>query len=151
MKEQNDVTKVEFLITLNDNFVVQRFFNVKGFNPKAKSSVELYEFVGEFKEELQEYLKMKTLVYMMDNKDSIIHDPSIMDTSFTDGPEMFNIIIKLGEQTICHRIFDGKFYPPKVRYTVDVRPFLKETLRGLTDIFSDKKLSYNYLELDLSK
>jgi hypothetical protein len=150
MREQES-TKMEFLLTLNDNIVVQRFFNVRGFNPKAKSSVELYEFVTEFKEELQEYLKMKTLVYMMDNKDSIIHDPSIMDTSFTDGPEMFNIIIKLGEQTICHRIFDGKFYPPKVRYTVDVRPFLKETLRGLTDIFSDKKLSYNYLELDLSK
>ena len=150
MREQES-TKMEFLLTLNDNLVVQRFFNVRGFNPKAKSSVELYEFVAEFKEELQEYLKMKTLVYMMDNKDSIIHDPSIMDTSFTDGPEMFNIIIKLGEQTICHRIFDGKFYPPKVRYTVDVRPFLKETLRGLTDIFSDKKLSYNYLELDLSK
>jgi len=150
MREQES-TKMEFLLTLNDNIVVQRFFNVRGFNPKAKSSVELYEFLVEFKEELQEYLKMKTLVYMMDNKDSIIHDPSIMDTSFTDGPEMFNIIIKLGEQTICHRIFDGKFYPPKVRYTVDVRPFLKETLRGLTDIFSDKKLSYDYLELDLSK
>jgi hypothetical protein len=150
MREQES-TKMEFLLTLNDNIVVQRFFNVRGFNSKAKNSVELYEFISDFKEELQEYLKMKTLVYMMDNKESITHDPTIMDTSFTDGPEMFNIIIKLGEQTICHRIFDGKFYPPKVRYTVDVRPFLKETLRGLTDIFSDKKLSYNYLELDLSK
>jgi hypothetical protein len=94
---------------------------------------------------------MKTLAYMMDNQDSIMNDPTIMDTSFTDGPEVFNIYIKLGEQTICHRVFDGKFYPPKVRYTVDVRPFLKETLRGLTDIFSDKKLSYNYLELDLAR
>jgi hypothetical protein len=35
MKEQNDVTKVEFLMTLNNNFVVQRFFNVKGYNEKA--------------------------------------------------------------------------------------------------------------------
>jgi hypothetical protein len=150
MREQES-TKMEFLLTLNDNIVVQRFFNVRGFNPKAKSSVELYEFISDFKDELQDYLKMKTLVYMMDNKESIMHDPTIMDTSFTDGPEVFNIFIKLGEQTICHRIFDGKFYPPKVRYTVDVRPFLKETLRGLTDIFSDKKLSYNYLELDLTR
>jgi hypothetical protein len=150
MREQES-TKMEFLLTLNDNIVVQRFFNVRGFNPKAKNSVELYNFISDFKEELQDYLKMKTLAYMMDNQESIIHDPTIMDTSFTDGPEVFNIFIKLGEQTICHRIFDGKFYPPKVRYTVDVRPFLKETLRGLTDIFSDKKLSYNYLELDLSK
>lgn len=150
MREQES-TKMEFLLSLNDNIVVQRFFNVRGYNSKAKNSVELYEFIAEFKDELQEYLKMKTLAYMMDNQDSIIHDPTIMDTSFTDGPEVFNIYIKLGEQTICHRIFDGKFYPPKVRYTVDVRPFLKETLRGLTDIFSDKKLSYNYLELDLDK
>jgi hypothetical protein len=150
MREQES-TKMEFLLSLNDNIVVQRFFNVRGYNPKAKNSVELYEFIAEFKDELQEYLKMKTLAYMMDNQDSIMHDPTIMDTSFTDGPEVFNIYIKLGEQTICHRIFDGKFYPPKVRYTVDVRPFLKETLRGLTDIFSDKKLSYNYLELDLAK
>jgi hypothetical protein len=150
MREQES-TKMEFLLSLNDNIVVQRFFNVRGYNPKAKNSVELYEFIAEFKEEMQEYLKMKTLAYMMDNQDSIMHDPTIMDTSFTDGPEVFNIYIKLGEQTICHRIFDGKFYPPKVRYTVDVRPFLKETLRGLTDIFSDKKLSYNYLELDLAK
>ena len=150
MREQES-TKMEFLLSLNDNIVVQRFFNVRGYNPKAKNSIELYEFIAEFKEEMQEYLKMKTLAYMMDNQDSIMHDPTIMDTSFTDGPEVFNIFIKLGEQTICHRIFDGKFYPPKVRYTVDVRPFLKERLRGLTDIFSDKKLSYNYLELDLSK
>ena len=150
MKEQES-TKMEFLLSLNDNIVVQRFFNVRGYNSKAKNSIELYEFIAEFKEEMQEYLKMKTLAYMMDNQDSIMHDPTIMDTSFTDGPEVFNIYIKLGEQTICHRIFDGKFYPPKVRYTVDVRPFLKETLRGLTDIFSDKKLSYNYLELDLAK
>jgi hypothetical protein len=150
MREQ-ETTKMEFLLTLNDNIVVQRFFNVKGFNPKAKNSMDLYEYIIGFKEELQDYLKMKTLVYMMDNKDAIEHDPSIMDTSYTDGPELFNIFIKLGEQTICHRIFDGKFYPPKVRYTVDVRPFLKETLRGLTDIFSEKKLSYDYLELDLSK
>ena len=150
MREQES-TKMEFLLTLNDNIVVQRFFNVRGFNSKAKNSIELYEFISVFKNELQEYLKMKTLVYMMDNKDVIEHDPTIMETSYTDGPEVFNIFIKLGEQTICHRIFDGKLYPPKVRYTVDVRPFLKETLRDLTDIFSEKKLSYNYLELDLSK
>ena len=94
---------------------------------------------------------MKTVVYMLDNKDAIVHDPTIMDTSFTEGPENFNIYVKIGDTTLCHRIFDGKRYPPKVRYTVDVRPFLKEVLRELTDIFSSRKLTYQYLEFDLSK
>jgi hypothetical protein len=150
MKEQ-DSTKMEFLLTLNDNIVVQRFFNVKGYNPKAKNSIELYEFVSRIKNELQYHLKMKTVIYMMDNIDAIINDPSVMNTSYTEGPEVFNIYVKVGDTTICHRIFDGKFFPPKVRYTVDVRPFLKEILHELTDIFSTTKLTYEYLEFDLSK
>jgi len=150
MKEQ-EITKMEFLLTLNDNIVVQRFFNVRGFNPRAKNSMELYQFIKALKEELQYYLKMKTVVYMMDNMDAIMADPTIMDTSFTDGPEVFNIFVKVGEQTLCHRTFDGKLFPPKVRYTVDVRPFLKDVLRDLTDIFSNNKLSYQYLDFETSK
>ena len=96
-------------------------------------------------------MKMKTVVYMLDNKESIMHDSSVMETSFTDGPENFNMYIKLGEQTICHRIFDGKMFPPKIRYTVDVRPYLKDLLKGLTDIFSEQKLYFKYLGYDLSK
>lgn len=150
MKEQ-DSTKMEFLLTLNDNIVVQRFFNVRGFNPRAKNSVDLYEYIKMLKEELQYYLKMKTVIYMMDNQETINYDPKVMETSFTDEPEIFNIFVKVGEQTICHRVFDGKLFPPKVRYTVDVRPFLKDVLRELTDIFSENKLTYKYLEFDLSK
>jgi hypothetical protein len=149
MKEQ-DITKMEFLLTLNDNIVVQRYFNVRGFNPNAKNSLELYEFIKQLKDVLQQHLKMKTVVYMIDNREAIISDPTIMDTSFTEGKEQFNLYIKVGEQTICHRIFDGKIFPPKVRYTVDVRPFLKDVLRELTDIFSSPKLSFEYLEFDLN-
>jgi hypothetical protein len=150
MKEQ-DITKLEFLLTLNDNIVVQRFFNVKGFNPKAKNSVDLYEFMKDVADTLKYDMKMKTVIYMLDNKESIMHDSNVMETSFTDGPENFNMYIKLGEQTICHRIFDGKMFPPKVRYTVDVRPYLKDLLKGLTDIFSAQKLYFKYLGYDLSK
>jgi hypothetical protein len=150
MKEQQDSTKLEFLLTLNDNIIVQRFFNVRGFNPKAKNSYELYNFMKSIKDSLAYDLKMKTVIYMMDNKDAIMHDPNVMSTSYTDDAEYFNLYVKLGEQTICHRIFDGKMFPPKVRYTVDVRPFLKEILRGLTDIFSDYRLSYEYLDYQLA-
>ena len=110
-----------------------------------------FNFCNFYKDSRQYYLKMKTVVYMMDNRDAISHDPKIMDTSFTDGPEIFNLFVKVGEQTICHRQFDGKLFPPKVRYTVDVRPFLKDVLRDLTDIFSNNQLSYQYLDFETSK
>ena len=145
MKEQNDVTKVEFLITLNNNFVVQRFFNVKGYHEKAENSVELYEYIKYLSESLQTKLRNKCMVYMLDNRYQIEEDPSVLETSNTDGPEIFNIILKVGNKTICHRIIDAKLYPPKVRYTLVIRPDIKNILRELTDILSDKYLSYNYL------
>jgi hypothetical protein len=131
MKEQNDITKVEFLMTLNNNFVVQRFFNVKGINPKAKNSVELTEYIKDLAMELQTKLRNKTVVYMLENRFQIEEDSSILETSNTDGPETFNIILKIGNETICHRIFDAKVYPPKVRYTLDIRPSIKNILREL--------------------
>ncbi len=145
MKEQNDVTKVEFLITLNNNFVVQRFFNVKGYHEKAENSVELYEYIKYLSESLQTKLRNKCMVYMLDNRYQIEEDPSVLETSNTDGLEIFNIILKVGNKTICHRIIDAKLYPPKVRYTLDIRPDIKNILRELTDILSEKNLSYQYL------
>ena len=146
---QSDVTKVEFLLTLNSNIIVQRFLNIKGINPDAKDSCELYEFVKYFSEDLSQYLKMKSIGYLMENKDSILYDPTIMETSSTDEPELFNIYVKIDDQVVSHRIVDGKQYPPKVRYTVDIRHFIKDSLKDLTNILIDQNLTHEYLEKNL--
>ena len=149
MKEQHDSTKLEFLMKVNDNIIVQRFFNVREFNPKAKSSTELYDLIREFKDDLEKQLKMKTVTYMLDNMYEISNNPTVLDTSYTDGPEYFNVFIKQGDVTIFNRQIDAKIYPPKIRYTVDVRPHLKNLLMSLTDIFSSENLSYEYLNVRL--
>lgn len=148
MKEM-DITKMEFLLTLNDIIIVQRFFNVRNYDPKVKNSFELYELMYQIKNELQDDLRWKTIVYMMDNKSLIEQDKNVMNTSMTNEAEYFNMYIKVGDETICHRQYDAKIYPPKVRYTVDVRPYLKSILKDLTDIFSEKNLTYEYLGLPL--
>ena len=150
MKENQDITKVEFLITLNDNFVVQRFFNVRNINQKAKNSIELLNYMKSLSEELKTKLRNKSVFYMLENRFQIEEDASILDTSNTDGPEVFNLIIRIGNETICHTIIDAKVYPPKARYTLDIRPTIKTILKDLTDIFSDKNLSYNYLNYSLA-
>jgi hypothetical protein len=149
MKDQESV-KLEFLMMVNDNIIVQRFFNVREFNEKAKYSLELYELIREFKDDIQTQLSLKTVTYMTDNMYEIINNPAILETSYIDGPEYFNIFIKQNDVTICHRQVDAKIYPPKVRYTVDVRPHLKNLLMNLTDIFSDENLTYDYMEVSLS-
>ena len=143
MKEQ-EATKVEFLLTCNDNIVVQRFFNVKGYNKTAHKSEEFYNYIRMFCNDLQNNLKMRTVVYMLENKYEIGENPDVLNTSITEGDENFNLFIKVDNMTICHRVFDAKVYPPKVRYTVDLRPRLKTILTELTDIFSGKNFNYFY-------
>jgi hypothetical protein len=143
MKEQ-EATKVEFLLTCNDNIVVQRFFNVKGYNKTAHKSEEFYDYIRMFCNDLQNNLKMRTVVYMLENKYEIGENPDVLNTSITEGDENFNLFIKVDNMTICHRVFDAKVYPPKVRYTVDLRPRLKTILTELTDIFSGKNFNYFY-------
>ena len=143
MREQ-EITKVEFLLMCNDNIVVQRFFNVKGFNKNAGKSEEFYDYIRTFCNDLQYNLKMRSVVYMLDNQYEISENPEVLNTSITDGKENFNLYIKVGDLTICQRTFDAKPYPPKVRYTVDLRPRLKGMLTDLTDIFSGRNFNYFY-------
>ena len=143
MKEQ-DVTKLEFLLMCNDNIVVQRFFNVKGFNKHAHKSEEFYEYIRTFCNELKNDLKMRSVVYMLENRYEISENPDVLNTSITEGFENFNLYVKIDNMTICQRSFDAKVYPPKVRYTVDLRPKLKQVLTDLTDIFSGKNFNYFY-------
>jgi hypothetical protein len=145
---KDEAVKLEFLMTVNNNIIVQRFFNVRDFNPDAKNSIELYQYIKDLKEDLGYELKMKSTSYLVDNKFEIINNPAILNTSFTDGPEFFNIFIKQNDMTICHRQFDAKIYPPKIRYTVDIRPYIKNILYSLTDIFSHEDLTYEYLGLN---
>tara|TARA_R110000803_G_scaffold83943_1_gene150060 strand:+ start:2060 stop:2512 length:453 start_codon:yes stop_codon:yes gene_type:complete len=149
MKEKNDITKMEFLLMLNENIVVQRYFNVRGYNPIARKSIDVMDFVNEFTHDLTDILKERTNMYLLDHYNQIAVDSSILDTSNTDGEENFHVKIRLGEETICHRVFDGKLYPPKIRYTVDIRPQLKSVLRGLTEIFSSEDLTYEYMNYSL--
>ena len=143
MRDQ-EITKVEFLLMCNDNIVVQRFFNVKGFNKNAHKSEEFYDYIRTFSNELQYNLKMRSVSYMLDNQYEISENPELLNTSITEGQENFNLFIKVGDLTICQRTFNAKPYPPKVRYTVDLRPRLKTILTELTDIFSGKNFNYFY-------
>ena len=148
MKE-TDVIKMEFLITLNDNIVIQRYFNVRGYNPMAKSSLNMSYYLKDFVSQFEYDQKMRSVVYLLENQEQIMEDQNVLDTSNTSGPEIFNFYIKVGEQTICHRIFDGKMFPPKIRYTVDIRQQVKSVLKDLTDIFSGENFVTSYMNYSL--
>ena len=69
---------MEFLITLNNNIVIQRYFNVRGYNPTARASMELYEYIKYLTNAFAYDQKMRSVCYLMDNEFEISEDPTIL-------------------------------------------------------------------------
>ena len=143
-----DVTKFEFLLTLEGNIICQRFFNVRNHNPKARSSMDLHYYVKNICEDIIEDLKTKTLDYLHENRD-YFYALNGAESTNNEQNENFLLVIKLGDDVFIQRMFPANIFHPKVRYTVDIRPHLKRFLSDLTDILSSRELETSYLNYQL--
>lgn len=146
--QHQDITKFEFILTLEKNIVIQRYFNVNHYNPAAKNSMDLYEVVTEICEEIASDLKKKTLEYMGNNRE-YMSDSQRIDDRENFKEEWFNLRIKLGDTIFISRIFPAHIYHPKARYAVDIRPKVRKILGDITNVLSSRELNKNYLEYAL--
>ena len=143
MKTKLDNTqKCEFLLKLEDNIVCQRFFSVRNFNELATNSLDLHYSVTYIVDDIIHQLKRKTLFLLdCDYKEN--------QTELEQKEEHFTITIKKGKNIIYVRNFRADLYPPKVRYTVDIRPQISSILRDLTQTLSSKKVITKYQDYSL--
>jgi len=148
MREQLDITKFEFLLSLDGNIICQRFFNVKDHVEQSRRSMDLHYYVKNICGQIAEDLKIKSSDYLCENMNYILNFENV-EESKSEQKEEFLLEIKLGDEVFISRIFPAYYYHPKVRYTVDIRPRLKTILADLTDILSSEELETNYLEYEL--
>jgi hypothetical protein len=148
MNSNNDSTKMEFLLTLSGNIIVQRFFNVKGYNPQVRKSMNLHENIKNICEEISLDLKEKTLEYLHDNQNYF----PVFDPATSEGPdteEYFLLEIKHNDDVFISRVFPAHIYHPKVRYSVDIRPKIRRILGELSETLSSDNLERVYLNYEL--
>jgi hypothetical protein len=140
--KMENVQKCEFLLTLGENIVCQRYFTVRNFNNNATNSLDLHWAISNISDDMETRLKYKTSILLDSYYKEIVSD-SVREE------EYFTITIKKGSNTIYSRIIYAEVYPPKVRYTVDIRPQISQILRELTDVLSDKDVTTNYQDYNL--
>ena len=145
---QDNITKFEFLLTLEGHIVCQRYFNVRDHIDQSRRSLDLHYYVKNICEEIQEDLKIKSSNYLCENQNFILNSENVGDKA-SEEKEHFLLEIKLGDDVFISRIFPAYLYHPKARYTVDIRPKLKMFLADLTDILSSYELETTYLQYEL--
>jgi hypothetical protein len=147
-QNQDNITKFEFLLSLEGHIVCQRFFNVRDHVDQARRSMDLHYYVKNICEDFMEDLKIKSSNYLCENQNYILNS-EVVDDSAIPEKEHFLMEIKLGEDVFIQRQYPAYLYHPKARYTVDVRPRLKRILSDLTDILSSEELETSYLGHEL--
>ena len=148
MSNQQEITKFEFLLSLEGHIICQRFYNVKDHVEQSKRSMDLHYYVKNICEEISEDLKIKSSNYLCENQNFILNSEVVEDSKVAEKEE-FLLEIKLGEDVFISRIFPAFYYHPKVRYTVDIRPKLNRILSDLTDILSSEEFETSYLQYEL--
>ena len=148
MSNQQEITKFEFLLSLEGHIICQRFFNVKDHIEESRRAMDLHYYVKKICEEISEDLKIKSSNYLCENQNFILNSEVVEDSKVAEKEE-FLLEIKLGDDVFISRIFPAYYYHPKVRYTVDIRPKLKRILSDLTDILSSEELETSYLQYEL--
>jgi hypothetical protein len=146
---KNEQKKFEFTVYLNDNIIVQRFFNVIGFNNRAINSLNFKDVVDYNKELIMYHLKSKTLDFMNENIRNFYENQSFEENSVDD---VLKIVVKMDGRVIAYREWDATIYPVKVRYTVDVREHIYEMITRIQKCLSEKneRLETKYLGYDLA-
>jgi hypothetical protein len=141
-QEVENTQKCEFVLKLGNNIVCQRFFSVRNFNDRATQSMDLHYAITEIIDDIVDRLKLKTLCLLESN-----YKENILDEVQED--EYFTITLKKGNKVFYDTIIPASIYPPKVRFTVDIRPQISSILRELTSVLSQKKVTTNYQDYNL--
>jgi hypothetical protein len=147
MSNQNLIT-FELLLSLEKNIVVQRYFYVKDFNPKSLKSMDLHEYVKNICEEIFEHLVTKSSDFLCENYEYYGNLDTVEDNENKEK-ENFLLELKMNDEVFIQRIFPAHYFHPKIRYTVDIRPFLKKYLMDITNILSSRELETTYLNYEL--
>lgn len=150
---KNEELKYQFILYINDNIICQRYFNIIGFDEASIDSLEIKDLMESIAGMnngnhghlgiIPRYLQKKSLTYMWDNYNPYAAQQEDNIKSIFERKDNFQFEIKVSEKTIAKTEFSGNFFPPKIRYAVDVREIIPELMNEIRTHLSQKKYTFD--------
>jgi len=141
--------RFEFILYINDHIICQRYFNIRDYNDDVINSYEIKELMdniaGMNNDDfgklgiIPKYLKDKSIDYLWDNYNPYFVQKEETAKNIFDKIDNFQFEIKVDKVTVGKSQFCGNYFPPKVRYAVDVREIIPSIMNEIRQFFSQKK------------
>lgn len=151
MNEYNKTEELryQFILYINDHIICQRYFNIFDFNEASLESIELKELMNSIAGLnngnhgslgiIPRYLQKRSLTYLWDNYNPYSFQQEETIKNIFERKDNFQFEIKVDEKTVAKTEFSGNYFPPKVRYAVDVRELIPEIMSEIRSGLSQKK------------
>ena len=131
--------KFEFILRINENIVCQRYFNIRGYNNTAKDSMDLKWELEDIISTIQSYLKEKSEDFLWVNYNPYRIKNSVVREEKKEGEDYFTFEIRVDGKIIIIERFTAMVYPPKVRYSVNVKSLIPEVISKIQRCLSKRK------------
>jgi hypothetical protein len=144
-------TPYEFYLYINENIVCQRYFQLRGYNENVLHSLELKELIDTVAKIVQKDLESKTRDYLYShfNPYDVQKSEDIQRINVFDNEDVFDVEVRVSDKIIAKKRFTGNVYPPKVRYSVNIKELIPEIISNIQETLSQKKYTTNYAGIEL--
>jgi hypothetical protein len=155
-KERTPVRKFEderfeFVLYINNHIICQRFFKIRDYNEDSTKSYEMKELMdnicgmnnGTFGSLgiIPEYLQKKSGEYLWSNYNPYYIQKDEVSKDIFEKEDNFQFEIKVDKVSVGKSQFSGNFFPPKVRYAVDVREIIPSIMSEIRYFMGQKNYS----------
>ena len=145
---RNEELRYQFVLYINDNIICQRYFNIFDFNEESLNSIELKDLMKSIAGMnngnlgslgiIPRYLQRKSLTYLWDNYNPYANQQDENNKNIFERKDNFQFEIKIDEKSVAKTEFSGNYFPPKIRYAVDVREIIPEIMSEIRNYLSQK-------------
>ena len=145
-------TRFEFALYINKkNIICQRFFDMENYNESCRYSGELKELMSELTSMnvnevgrlgiIPNHLKKLSVDYLWEtyNPHKKQNEEDIFMQNIFEKPDDFQFEIKVDGKVIASSMFSGNYFPPRVRYQVDIKDIIPEVISEIKHYLSLNK------------
>lgn len=139
----------EFVLYINNHVICQRFFPIRDYNPDVIGSYEMKELMDNIAGMnngawgslgiIPNHLKKKSINYIWDNYNPFYGKQEEGSKNIFEKIDNFQFEIRVNKVTVAKSEFSGNFFPPKVRYAVDIKEIIPSIMGEIRHYFSQKK------------
>lgn len=131
-KKEYRPERFQFILSVNDNIICQRYFKINGFNPISLNSLELKETIDSIVNGvmtghpgfdsgiLNGDLKSKSRTYMWYTYNENYPDDEYTQPLDEAWSTTFKFAFLVDEKEVISKVWDGSVYPKFVRESVDI-------------------------------